>query len=514
MLFKQAESYAILDRYLIIQKTYVRRLLIGRIRGILNKSSPNAFKDERFQGLVDAAREAAEFIDEKSSEGLFFVVLCHIDCDGLASGAIVGKALMRMNVPFQVRAVKQFEEAVLRECFEESRVIILTDMGSGNLDVISKIDGGERVVVLDHHQPMLEYIKKFKGIHVNPHLFGLNGASDISGSGVSYIMAKFLNPLNIDLSPLAVVGAVGDMQNKNEERRLIGFNEAIVRDAVESSLLKIERGLMLSGRETKRLHEALASMLTPFIPGISGEEDKALAFLVSIDIPVKTGQFWRTPADLTKDEEEKLLNNLTAYMASKGIAQEEIMQLVGESYILVNEQRFTPLRECREYSALLNACGRLGKYGLGIAIAMGDRSRNTLNEAYATLDAYRRSLATLMNEVVRNPSRLINTDEFIIVNGSGLIPETLLSTVASILSSNYIKPLIAFTDTSEGMVKVSARAPRQLVNAGINIASIMAEAAKLVGGTGGGHDVAAGALIPVEKRSEFLKIVSNLLRKP
>ncbi|MBS7617909.1 hypothetical protein KEJ25_04785 [Candidatus Bathyarchaeota archaeon] len=82
----------------------------------MNKSSPNAFKDERFQGLVDVAGEAAEFIDEKALEGLFFVILCHIDCDGLASGAIMGKALMRMNVPFQIRAVKQFEEAVLREC--------------------------------------------------------------------------------------------------------------------------------------------------------------------------------------------------------------------------------------------------------------------------------------------------------------------------------------------------------------------------------------------------------------
>ncbi|MBS7612521.1 DHH family phosphoesterase, partial [Candidatus Bathyarchaeota archaeon] len=373
---------------------------------------------------------------------------------------------------------------------------------------------GERVVILDHHQPMLEYVEKFKGVHINPHLFGLNGASDISGSGVSYITAKSLNPLNIDLSPLAVVGAIGDMQNKNDERRLIGFNETIVKDAVESGLLKIEKGLMLSGRETKRLHEALALTLTPFIPGISGEEDKALAFLTSIDIPVKTGQFWRTPADLTKDEEVKLLDNLTAHMASKGIAQEEIMQLVGESYILTSEQRFTPLRECREYSTLLNACGRLGKYGLGIAIAMGDRSRNTLDEAYATLDTYRKSLATLIDEVVQNPSRLINTDEFIIVNGSNLIPEALLSTVASILSSNYVKPLIAFTDTPEGMVKVSARAPRQLVNAGINIAHIVAEAARSVGGTGGGHDVAAGALIPVERRSEFLRIVSGFLRKP
>jgi RecJ-like exonuclease len=478
----------------------------------VDNSSPKASGDAYPQKLMDAAKEAARFIEEKSSEGVS-VILCHIDCDGLASGAIMGKALMRMGVAFQIRAIKQFEEAALRECLANASVVVLMDMGSGNLDAISNIDGSERVVILDHHQPMLEYVEKFKGVHVNPHFFGLNGASDISSSGIAYITAKSLNPINVDLSPLAVVGAIGDMQNRNEERRLLGVNEAIVSDAVKSGLLKIERGLMLSGRETKRLHEALASTLTPFIPGISGEEDKALAFLTSIGIPVKTGHFWRTPADLTRDEEAKLLDNLTAYMASKGIAQEEIMQLVGDSYILINEQRFTPLRECREYSALLNACGRLGKHGLGIAIAMGDRSRSSLDEAYATLDTYRKNLAMLIEGVIQNPSRLINADEFVIVNGSGLIPEALLSTVASILSSNYVKPLIAFTDAPDGMVKVSARVPKTLANAGVNIAHIMAEAAKSVGGTGGGHDVAAGALIPVERRSEFLKLVANLLGK-
>ncbi|MEM1569096.1 MAG: DHH family phosphoesterase [Candidatus Bathyarchaeia archaeon] len=479
----------------------------------MSQGSPNATREWSFQRLIKASEEAAKFIVEKASEGFSFVILCHIDCDGLASGAIIGKALTRLNVPFQIRAIKQFEESALKECLGEARVAVLTDMGSSNLNAISKLDGCERIIVLDHHQPVSESVEGFKGVHVNPHLFKLNGAIDISSSGVAYITAKSLNPSNIDLSPLAVVGAVGDMQNRNEERRLVGFNEIIVKDAVESGLLKVEKGLTLAGSETKRLHESLALTLTPFIPGISGEEDKALAFLASIDIPVKTGHFWRTPADLAEDEEMKLLDNLTAYMASKGVAQEEIVQLVGESYILTNEQRFTPLRDCREYSALLNACGRLGKYGLGIAIAMGDRSKNTLEEAYAVLNTYRKSLATLIESVVQNPSRLINTDELIIVNGSGLIPDSLLSTVASILSSNYVKPLIAFTDTPEGMVKVSARAPRSLVNTGVNIAHIVAEAALSVGGSGGGHDVAAGALIPFEKRNDFLRIISSLLRK-
>ncbi|HIE55063.1 MAG TPA: DHH family phosphoesterase [Chromatiaceae bacterium] len=339
----------------------------------------------------------------------------------------------------------------------------------------------------------------------------MNGAIDLSGSGVCYLVARMLDESNVRLSPLAVVGAVGDMQNRNDDMKLRGFNRVIVDEAVSHGLLEVKRDLLVAGRETKPIHRALASTMTPFIPGISGEEDKALAFLTNIDIPVKEGDLWRTMSDLNEAERRRLLDNLVAYMASKGVAQTDMKRLVGEVYILTKEQRFTPLRECREYAALLNACGRLGRQGLGLAIAMGDRRRGVLEEAWSTLSRYRGLLAELISSVVGNPSRLIETGQLVIVNGLNLIPDTLLSVVASIVSTEYDKPLIAFTGTEEGMIKISARAPKTLVEKGLNLSRIMTEAAESVGGFGGGHDVAAGALIPLDRREEFLKLVVLLL---
>ncbi|KYH37397.1 MAG: archaea-specific RecJ-like exonuclease [Candidatus Bathyarchaeota archaeon B24] len=464
-----------------------------------------------FEEFLESSRAVAEFIKERALEGWSFTVLCHLDADGLSSGAIVGKALMRLQAPFQIRVLKQLDERSLKEVYTKDRATVFVDMGSGSLNILSSLEGAENIAVLDHHQPLETHLEEFKGAHLNPHLYGLNGSTDVSGSGVAYLVAKGLDPSNVDLSPLAVVGAIGDMQNRNDEMRLRGVNEVIVREAVESGLLKVEKDLLIPGRETKPIHRALASTMTPFIPGISGEEDKALAFLSSIGIPVKDGDIWRTLADLSEDEKRRLLDNLVAYMASRGVAQAETQRLVGEVYVLTREQRFTPLRDCREYAALLNACGRLGKPGLGIAVAMGDRRRRTLEETASVLNEYRGALARLIEGVIQNPSRLIDAEEIVIVNGVGLIPENLLSTVASILSANYPKPLIAFTETEDGMVKVSARAPKRLAEAGVNMGRIMAEAAESVGGVGGGHDVAAGALIPSTGRGDFLKRVMEFI---
>lgn len=463
---------------------------------------------EKFEEFLSASKAVADFIKKRASDGWSFIVLCHLDADGLSSGAIIGKSLMRLQVAFQIRVLKQLEEKSLKEAYAEDRVTVFTDMGSGSLDILSQLKGAENIVVLDHHQPLENYLDAFKGVHLNPHLYGLDGATEISGSGVAYLVARAIDSLNVDLSPLAVVGAIGDMQNRSEEMRLKGFNELIVREAMEAGLLSVEKDLLIPGRETRPIHKALSSTMTPFIPGISGEEDKALAFLSSIDIPVKDGDLWRTLADLSEEEKRRLLDNLVAYMVSRGVAQTETQKLVGEVYVLVKEQRFTPLRDCREYAALLNACGRLDKSGLGIAIAMGDRRRRVLEEAANLLNEYRASLAKLVTGIMGNPSRLIDAGGAVIVNGVGFIPENLLSTVASIISANYVKPLIAFTETKDGMIKVSARAPRE---AGVNMGRIMAEVAKSVGGVGGGHDVAAGALIPSTARADFLKRVIELI---
>jgi len=71
-------------------------------------------------------------------------------------------------------------------------------------------------------------------------------------------------------------------------------------------------------------------------------------------------------------------------------------------------------------------------------------------------------------------------------------------------------PIIAFVDSDDG-IKVSARADRMLVDKGLDLAVVMKTASELVGGYGGGHNVAAGATIPAEKKEEFLGIAEDIV---
>src|SRR3989475_5593783 len=78
-------------------------------------------------------------------------------------------------------------------------------------------------------------------------------------------------------------------------------------------------------------------------------------------------------------------------------------------------------------------------------------------------------------------------------------------------SGNRQIPILAFAYAPDG-VKVSARASRELVARGLDLAAIMREASKKFGGEGGGHHGAAGATIPRGTEVEFAKAVDSLVK--
>ncbi len=470
---------------------------------------------KQIASLQKDASEAANLIHEHVKKGDTIHLSSHIDADGISAAGIMGKALFRAEAKFRLRLERWMDEKVAeRIAKENAELTIFADMGSGYLDLLGERLANRDVIILDHHQPVAEIPPGF--VHVNPHAHGIDGTRDISGAGVAYFAAKAMNKTNLDLACLAVVGALGDLQDKNKERKLGGANETIVEDAVKSGYLKVETDLLFFGRETRPIHQALARTTNPFIPHISGEEDKSLAFLVNLGIKPKRNQKWRALRDLSSEEKKRLLSAIADHLVSKGLAGDTAFELVGEVYTLTQEEPWTPLRSAREFSVLLNATGRMDKAGLGAAICMGDRKK-CLEEATAVIEEYRRTITKYLRWVTEKPGRLEELESIYVVRGDGFIDEKVLSPVCTILSTTLTqlgKPIIAYaTISGEDQVKVSSRGSEPLIQRGLNVGEIMQVAAEKYSGRGGGHDVAAGAQIPIKDVEAFIKLVNKLVKK-
>ncbi|MDI6655577.1 MAG: DHH family phosphoesterase, partial [Candidatus Hydrothermarchaeota archaeon] len=308
--------------------------------------------------------EASKVLKELIEKGKVVRVITHNDADGLSAGAILHKSLIRENCAVHTRSVKQLDEGAIKDASANSQeVIIIADSGSGQLEEIKEhLLEKYHVIVLDHHQP--KEIKHENLFHINPHNHGIDGAREISGAGMAYLFSKAVNPSNVDLSPLAVVGALGDIQDAGGE--LVGLNRDILEDGVKAGVLKAEKDLRLFGRQTRPLYKAIEYTTEPFIPGLSGSESACVQFLNDLDIPVKKNDKFTMLADLDKDERQRLATALILKMIEYKVPPKFAESIVGEVYTLLNEEKRTPLRDAREFATLLNGCGKHDKNGIGL----------------------------------------------------------------------------------------------------------------------------------------------------
>jgi len=430
----------------------------------------------------------------------------HIDADGLTSAAIAATALERANVPVEVVFENQLDDAAIaRIAAADHETALFTDFGSGQLEAIAAHEaaGDFTPVIADHHQPA-DATTQF---HLNPLLEGIDGASELSGAGAAYLLARALETDgtdNRDLAALAVVGAVGDMQAVGGE--LVGANRDVVAEGIEAGVLAEGTDLAFYGTQTRPLPKLLEYGSEVQIPGITNDEAGAVAFLRDLDVELTDGDGdWRRWVDLSDDERRQVASALVRRAIDRGVPAGEVEDIVATTYTLPAEPAGTELRDASEFSTLLNATARYERADVGLAVCLGDRE-DALARARTLLQNHRRNLSEGLELVKR---RGVEQAEHLQYFDAGeAIRETIVGIVAGMaLGVDGVdgrRPILAFARKGESETKVSARGTGRLVGRGLDLSAVMTQAAGAVGGEGGGHDVAAGATIPAGAEDAFV----------
>ncbi|SHO44613.1 Phosphoesterase DHHA1 [Nitrosotalea sinensis] len=429
-------------------------------------------------------------------------VITHLDCDGITSGSIVTKSLIRSGAKCTVRTVNEFSKNLIEKMKSDSRQFhIITDLGGGFAkDIDNALD--DNWIVVDHHQIPQEEFDNQRVI--NAWKYDIDGGKDVSAGGMAYLVSNAIHKENTDLAWIAVVAALGDRQDQGEKKSFTGINLDIASAAKKDGQVEIDLDILLVGRETRPLPDALAFTSQPFIEGLTWNRDACLSLLNSSGIKLKDGSRWRVPAELTEDEKRTLLQTISKYISTKN-ASDILDELVGYTYTLSGEDKRSFLRDAREFSTMLNSCGRIRKAGVGVSICMGDRTK-MLQEGENILVEYRTFLRTYMNTLSSERWRITDNGQYLMVNGEGLVPENMTGAVSSLLGGsqkNTGKIIILRTNGEEGTIKFSSRKSTGC-KSDVNLGLLMRECAAKVSGVGGGHAAAAGARITKDKLDEFL----------
>ena len=476
-------------------------------------------------GCVDdflkKGRIVAEKIGEFANGGESFVIVGDRDADGQTSTAIMSAVLETLNADYTVHFTDRSRddfESVLDE-FGRDYVYIFTDVGSGQSDQLISIGyPDDSTIIIDHHTPKTRFFK----FELNPLHFGIDGAVEVSGAGVSYIVARNFGLYK--LSALAIVGATGDMQNTLEG--FTGLNRSIIiPDLVNYGVADVFETVKVFGRETKPL---FVEMMYLSEPKLFNDFDDAKHFLASIGL----GEFMKEPLNRVYDlaiGEESVYRRLLTGLYNRFMRIAPLFLRGYFSFILKDDgirlrpaPEGTEVKDVVEFSTLLNSANRLNRLEvtrrmlLDFALSDDTWESGYLSDAIRIRREMSRTLAKVIRKIENDlENRVFEWDFLVVLDLTGIAPPNTTGTIAQMLmhliNPDYDKPVLSYTYSAGGVIKFSMREPRILFIRGLNLADAVSEAVTKFGGVGGGHAPACGGFITDDAFSDFLRELERVL---
>jgi RecJ-like exonuclease len=340
-------------------------------------------------------------------------------------------------------------------------------------------------------------------VQVNPHNFGIDGSTEISGSGVAYLLSKLMvdDPA---LAKVGVIGAIADRQDLLGE--LTGLNREILNDAIRADLVEEIKEVLLYGRESRPLHISIMSFQDPPIPGVSGSESGAMQLLSELGIPLRNGKTLRTLGELNRDERRKLASELVVRciaQTSPEVAGHVPRLIIGSVYRMVGED--SPLQYASEFATVVNSAARMGLTQEAVDMLLGDRSEQ-YGKVISGLGQYRRIISREIRKISGREITL-GKEGYLQYFISESTPRNVIGPVTGLILGGGLadpyKPLVGMVKGH--VTKASSRCSRILVLEGLDLSSAASSAARMVGGEGGGHRGAAGAFFSSGREKEFVQ---------
>ena len=489
-----------------------------------------------YESIPEAMRELLHAAADAVKRAKRVYAFSHIDADGISALAIISLMLQKEEKEFEWKNVHQINSETIVQIAEDISnyspdLVIFSDFGTGQMALVKshilELEGVDCVIVLDHHLPQNGETEpegeseSSKLIEVNPHQHGMSGSYDLSGAGAAFLLALFVSQDNVDLSELAIVGATGDLQDYYG-RGFVGLNKEILELGIERGYLDVMKDLTFFGIHTRPLAFLLKYATDPYLPGLTGAEEACYAFFGDLDINLKSEDEWRVWVDLAPSEKKRAIQSIINIVL-KNYADHRVAQgIVGDTVVLTQRPPKTEMRSAKEFSTLLNACGRNKRPDVGVRVCMNDS--DSFSQGRTLLQQHRANLANALRRLEedgyeeRRGMYVVNDPE---------TPDTIIGIVIGMAQGSMIiptdRPVIGIsTNTTDDspLAKLSGRAHKNLIERGVNLKEVFVEVAehlneknKTLIAEAGGHPMAAGAFIQKTHLDEFLDLTSSKLAK-
>lgn len=240
----------------------------------------------------------------------------------------------------------------------------------------------------------------------------------------------------------------------------------------------------------------LVGSTDPYVIGVSGSPEGARALLADAGVPEDAD------ADgLEVAARMKLSSLLALKLTEQGTPVTTLDEVVHDRYYFPKWGM-----SAETLAGLLNACGRSGNEGVGLALTLGDLS--AMEEARALRRSYVDEVQASLKRVASKGVAQMENVQYFFNDNLGL--SGILSGVTMQYFGDREKPTLALAESGDE-IKISSRGTFDILERGVDLAAALRECGQKVGGVGGGHRIASGATVPKGREMEFLELVDRMI---
>ncbi|HKR73160.1 MAG TPA: hypothetical protein VJR94_03515 [Candidatus Nitrosocosmicus sp.] len=292
--------------------------------------------------------------------------------------------------------------------------------------------------------------ENFSYININKLNMNLDFKVITTISAAVYYLIKPFDSKITQKSYLPVVAEISKFSKINKNK-LDEASEEILRTAITLNLIERKKSLIFVDRQTSSIIDALENNTSNFIRGLTWNKRASIEVLKESGISITEKKRIKSLDEFEDKDYDEIVKAIEKFVEkgslqdiqdSKGtITNRNIRdKLLAYGYILTNEESNSILKEAHSFSRVLESCIKRRKFGIAVAISLGDRY-DLLNEVQNQLQEEKSKIKKVGTKIFAEKWRLYVDKEIVFINGEGVIDEEEIDQFANMIGSS-----ISFSD--------------------------------------------------------------------
>jgi len=278
---------------------------------------------------------------------------------------------------------------------------------------------------------------------INPWIFDINGQTQISTSGLTYLIVKNFDRNSNKISYLPIISAISKEQDTGKDKSLTGLNKEILQSTLDTNLIEQKKGLVIYEKESMPITKVLENNTVHYIKEITWNKDTSLKIIKESQILIDNYGNTKLFSELNEKEFMSILETISGFLLENSkIKNIQIVKelLLGYNFTLTNEEPNGFLKNARSFVKIINLFIDSEKIGLAFSLCMGER-KEISKDIDEIVIKYNNHIKKISSQIFDEKWRFNDNKKTLFINGEGIIDKQNVNQFIS-----FLKRSISFAD--------------------------------------------------------------------